>query len=302
MAELVGTVTQDPNNSNKITIKGQWNVIGTPALKSPFTYTSLDGMDPVRCGHASDTLKVELPGTGEYAGTFTMANPTGPTEHQEKNVLLKCTKHRNTPERFITVKGTGSNEFGKFSITGTIELSTQEFKVIKNYIVPGATSAPSPRSGGSGRIRKKKRPYSPPNVPKPPPKIRKISAKPPAAATKATADKKEETDTDGGPSTSEPTSNATTTPTPTNTTTTTTTETAVPEKEESDEKEDGDSEEKEKKPDDKNAEVAEKKEGDDVKKEKGDEETKTDKGEEGKKKEKGEEESSEEESGKEEGR
>ena len=176
MAELVGTVTQDPNNSNKITIKGQWNVIGTPDLKSTFTYTSLDGMDPVRCGHASDTLKVELPGTGEYAGTFTMANPTGPTEHQEKNVLLKCTKHRNTPERFITVKGTGSNEFGKFSITGTIELSTQEFKVIKNYIIPGATSAPSPRSGGSGRIRKKKRPYSPPNVPKPPPKIRKISA------------------------------------------------------------------------------------------------------------------------------
>ena len=87
MAELVGTVTQDPNNSNKITIKGQWNVIGTPDLKSPFTYTSLDGMDPVRCGHASDTLKVELPGTGEYAGTFTMANPTGPTEHQEKKLL-----------------------------------------------------------------------------------------------------------------------------------------------------------------------------------------------------------------------
>ena len=185
MAQLVGKVTQDSANQNKVAIKGQWSTLGDASnITSPFEYTSLDSMEPVRCAHKSESVTRELPGSGEYVGKFTLSSNSGKTEHKENKVLLKCTKHPKEPEKLVLVNGTGSNEFGQFEIHGTIEISSQEFKVVKNYVTPSASGASqaTTRVGGSGRIRKKKRPYSPPNVPKAS-KIRKVSANAPAVSS-----------------------------------------------------------------------------------------------------------------------
>eukprot|EP00944_MAST-04C_sp_MAST-4C-sp1_P014860 g14860.t1 len=185
MAQLVGKVTQDLANQNKVAIKGEWSTLGDASnITSPFEYTSLDSMEPVRCAHKSESVTRELPGSGEYVGKFTLSSTSGKTEHKENKVLLKCTKHPKEPEKLVLVNGTGSNEFGQFEIHGTIEISSQIFKVVKNYVTPSASGASqaTTRVGGSGRIRKKKRPYSPPNVPKPP-KIRKVSASAPSVSS-----------------------------------------------------------------------------------------------------------------------
>ena len=60
-----------------------------------------------------------------------MANPTGPTEHQEKNVLLKCTKHRNNPERFITVKELARMNLVNFLLQERLNYQHKNLKLLK---------------------------------------------------------------------------------------------------------------------------------------------------------------------------
>ena len=164
MAQLEGKIQQ--TLEGKVSIVGTWHMIGQEAVKSPFEYHSVTNAAPVRAANPGESAGTELPGTGLYAGKFAIKGTGGALEeYKEDDISLKFSVGPSNNK--IKVNGQGKNTFGTFSIDGDFEVTSMSFKALKNYVVAEAAAAvpASPRAGGSGRVRKKKRPYSPPHDP-----------------------------------------------------------------------------------------------------------------------------------------
>lgn len=191
MASLSGKIAQADDQT--VIISGSWHLIDAPGITSPFKYTSASATDPIRAPLSSDGAGDNLPGSGNYFGGFHMADVSGLTEYKETDLVFNFNKGADGDK--ITVNGKGKNQFGTFTLTGTIKVSTCSFEGTKAYDLPDAEAPPaSPRVGGSGRVRKTKRPYSPPPEPPKAPTAKKTKVEPPASPP--TDDlKKEEADT-----------------------------------------------------------------------------------------------------------
>ena len=112
MASLAGKITQ--GDDQKVVISGEWHLIDSPGITSPFKYTSAVATDPIRAPISTDSVTDNLPGSGEYVGGFHMADVSGLVEYKETDLVFNFNKGADSDK--IAINGKGKNQFGTFTI------------------------------------------------------------------------------------------------------------------------------------------------------------------------------------------
>jgi len=151
---LRGKLTRSPDdmgNPNIIQqIKGMWSSGLDLLEEDPDNKNGL--CNPFEYEHRSTVSNESFPLSGRYTGWFLLSNDDDTrTRVQEKDVTLKF---RKNSEGYWNIEGRGSNGFGKYNITGTLQKDFiltifRHFQVKKTKLKP----APNPKTNPNPPVK-----------------------------------------------------------------------------------------------------------------------------------------------------
>ncbi|GBG32091.1 Bromodomain-containing factor 1 [Hondaea fermentalgiana] len=138
-----GTLAKD--GSGKLVFEGRWAMqeadLANVELCAPFQYERTGDL-PVKTGERSGPIKTEAPPphclarSGLFAGFFDVqgVSPQQASKFTEKNVTITFAKRSSSSaDKVFSVKGSGTNKLGKFTLSGELDESSGLMTIFREY-------------------------------------------------------------------------------------------------------------------------------------------------------------------------